>query len=80
MIPYYLFVIYSVILLVYILAKRIVEDYIFGVTVPLLLIVLPLIIGLLFRDSWAPPFNWMYLISTAVLFLYVLYDKWKKRY
>tara|TARA_Y100000310_G_scaffold290626_1_gene317978 strand:+ start:3416 stop:3802 length:387 start_codon:yes stop_codon:yes gene_type:complete len=79
---YYLLIVYSVIMLVYILAKRRAEEYIFGFAVPLLLIVIPFLITLLF-NKWthiiAPPDDWTYIISIAVLFLYVLYDKWKKK-
>lgn len=71
---YFGLVAYSVIMLVYILAKRKIEEYIFGFAVPFLLIIIPFIIEM-FTTTNAPPESLTYIIFLAILFLYSFYHK-----
>lgn len=70
-----LFLFYSLIMLVYILAKKIKEEYIFGFVVPILLFGIPFLIDNI------KILNFMYIEQTffiAILFLYALYHNWKE--
>ena len=79
---YYGLLIYSIIMLVYVFAKRKREEYLFAFMVPFLLTI-GFVVGTILRffvrySASAPPAGFEYQIAITILFLYSLYNFWRK--